>query len=92
MIIGIRHKGLRLLFERGDRSKIRPDCVDKAQRFLSLLDQATSPTDCDLPGYRLHRLTGDLEGYWSIWLSRNHRIIFRFQDGDATDVDIVDYH
>ena len=45
-----------------------------------------------LPGFRLHPLRGDLAGYWSITVRANWRIIFRFEQGDATDVDLVDYH
>lgn len=92
MIISIRHKELRLLYEHGDRSKVRPDVVDKAERFLTLLDQSDHIKSLDLPGYRLHSLKGNLQGYWSVMLSRNHRIVFRFHDGDADDVDLVDYH
>jgi proteic killer suppression protein len=46
----------------------------------------------DLPGYRLHPLRADLEGYWSVLVSRNWRMVFRFDAGDAYDVDLVDYH
>ena len=92
MIKSIKHRGLRLLHEAGDRSKIRADLVAKADRFLDALDAATKPEEVDLPGYRLHKLTGDLQGFWSATLSRNHRIIFRFEGGDAYDVDLVDYH
>ncbi len=87
-----RHKGLKRLYEKGDRSGIRPDLVDKAARFLTLLDQAERPGDVDVPGFGLHRLTGDMKGYWSASLSRNHRIVFRFEEGDAVDIDLVDYH
>jgi proteic killer suppression protein len=45
-----------------------------------------------LPGYRLHALKGDLKGYWSVTISGNWRIIFTFENGDAFDVDLVDYH
>jgi len=92
MIRNVKHRGLRLLLETGDRSKIRADLVDKANRFLDALDSATTPAEVDLPGFRLHRLSGNLQGYWSVILSRNHRIIFRFEDGNAYDVDLVDYH
>ena len=92
MIKGIKHRGLRLLFEDGDRSKIRADLVVKAIRFLDALDTATEPEDLDLPGFRLHRLTGNLQGLWSATLSRNHRIVFRFEEGHVYDVDLVDYH
>ena len=46
----------------------------------------------DLPGYGLHPLRGDLRGMWSISISGNWRITFRFDDGDVYDVDLVDYH
>ena len=92
MIRNIKHRGLRLLFEQGDGSRIRPDLAAKAERFLDALHAATMPEEVALPGYGLHRLTGNYRGYWSATLSRNHRIIFRFADGDAYDVDLVDYH
>ncbi len=45
-----------------------------------------------MPGYRLHRLTGDRRGYWSVRVSGNRRIIFRFVNGEVADVDLLDYH
>ena len=59
---------------------------------LADLDDAGKPSDLDLPGYQLHPLKGDLKGFWSISISANWRIIFRFEEGDAYDVDLVDYH
>ena len=59
---------------------------------LADLDDADKPSDLDLPGYRLHPLRGDLRGFWSISISANWRIIFRFEEGDAYDVDLVDYY
>lgn len=92
MIVSFKHKGLKLLFEQGDRSKIRPDIADKVDRFLSLLNQAEVASDVDLPGFGLHALKGELKGYWSATMSRNHRIIFRFSGQDAMDVQLIDYH
>jgi proteic killer suppression protein len=60
--------------------------------MLARLDVATRPEQLDLPGFRLHPLKGELSGYWSITIRANLRIIFRFQESDATDVDLVDYH
>ena len=60
--------------------------------MLFQLDQAQAPSDLDLPGYRLHRLKGDLKGMWSVSMSGNWRIVFRFEDGDAYAVDLADYH
>ena len=53
---------------------------------------ARRPSDLNMPGYRLHRLKGDLKGFWSITISGNWRVVFRFDSGDAHDVDLVDYH
>ena len=53
---------------------------------------AKDPEDMDLPGYRLHRLRGDLRGFWSITVSGNWRVVFRFDSGNAFDIDLIDYH
>ncbi len=92
MIVSFRHKGLRLLYQKGDRSKVRPDVAAKVERFLTALDAAKEPEDVDIPGFGLHALKGDLKGFWSVSVSRNHRIIFRFGNYDVHDVDLVDYH
>lgn len=92
MIVSFRHKGLRLLYEKGDRSRIRPDIAAKAERILSVLDQAEQPEDVDLPGFGLHALKGNLKGVWSVSVSRNHRIVFRLVNGHVHDVDLMDYH
>ncbi len=60
--------------------------------ILTTLDAAGSAADMDLPGLRLHELKGDQEGVWSVSVSGNWRITFRFLDGNAHDVDLVDYH
>jgi proteic killer suppression protein len=92
MIESFRHKGLKRLFESGDRSKIRPDLAEKVERILARLDAAGSAEDMNVAGFGLHPLTGDLKGYWAIVVSRNWRVIFRFDDGSAFDVDFLDYH
>jgi proteic killer suppression protein len=88
----IRHRGLKRLFEHDDPSKARADQVKRISDVLAHLDRAGKPSDLDLPGYRLHPLKGGLKGMWSVTISGNWRIIFRFEDGDAFDVDLVDYH
>ncbi len=90
--ININHKGLREFFERGAARHLPPDLVPRIRRVLSDLDAAVQPRDLDIPGYRLHRLTGNRRGYWSVRVSGNWRIVFRFRDGEATDVDLLDYH
>lgn len=92
MITGFRHKGLRLLFEKGDRRRVGPEHVDKVERILARLDAASVVADMDLPGFRLHPLKGDLAGFWSVSVSGNWRIVFRFAAGQARDVDLIDYH
>ncbi len=92
MIENFKDRSLKRLYERGDRSKIRADLVDKVERILARLDQALVIEDMDLPGYRLHELKVDLKGFWSVRVSGNWRIIFRFESGKARDVEMIDYH
>jgi proteic killer suppression protein len=92
MIQSFRHRGLKRLHERGDPSKLRADQAERIGIALADLNAARTPQDLDLPGYRLHRLKGDLRDSWSIRVSANWRVIFRFEGGDVCDVDLVDYH
>lgn len=80
------------MYERGDTSRVGPELSGRVALALADLDDAYKPSDLDLPGYRLNPLKGDLKGYWSISISGNWRMIFRLEDGDAYDVDLVDYH
>jgi proteic killer suppression protein len=66
--------------------------ADKIGRILARLDAATATADMDVPGFRLHPLKGDLSGFWAVTVRANWRIVFRFEDGDAYDVDYIDYH
>jgi toxin HigB-1 len=92
MVRSFKHRGLKRLFERDDRSGIRPDLVDTVQEVLTVLDDALTPQDLNLPGYRLHPLKGGLKGFWSVTVRANWRIIFRFEESDAFDVELIDYH
>lgn len=92
MIVGFRHKGLRLLYENDDSRRLPPHQVAKIARILARLDVAADPTAMKVPGLRLHPLKGTLAGYWSVRVSANWRIVFRFDGNDATDVDLTDYH
>ncbi len=92
MIRSFHHRGLRRLYERDDSSSIGANILNRVTTALADLDDANKPSDIDLPGYRLHRLRGDRTGLWSMTISGNWRITFRFEDGDAYDVDLVDYH
>jgi toxin HigB-1 len=92
MVRSFKHRGLKRLYERGDRSGLRPDLLDSVEDILARLDGADTPQALNLPGYRLHPLKGDLRGFWSVTVRANWRIIFRFEGTDAFDVELIDYH
>jgi proteic killer suppression protein len=92
MIRSIRHKGLRRLYEDGNSRGVMPEHVAKLRDVLARLDAASTASDMDLPGFRLHSLRGDFEGFWAVTVRANWRVIFRFAHGDADDVNYVDYH
>ncbi|MBK5292394.1 MAG: type II toxin-antitoxin system RelE/ParE family toxin [Acidobacteriia bacterium] len=92
MIRSLKNRGLKRLYDEGGRSGIRPDLVETVERILTILDTAAVPQAFDLPRYRLHALKGDLKGHWAVTVRANWRIVFRFEDGNALDVELVDYH
>lgn len=92
VIVSFRHKGLRSLYETGSQRGIRAAHVPKVRRILSVLDHASTPQDVAIPSFRVHQLKGDLVGHWSVRVSGNWRITFRFVDGDVELVDYQDYH
>ena len=92
MIISFRHKGLKLLYDKGDRRRIKPEYVDKVERILARLDEAARPADMALPGFRLHPLKGNYAGYWAVDVSGNWRVVFRFEGVNVYDVELTDYH
>jgi toxin HigB-1 len=92
-IRSIRHKALSRFFEKDDARGVPAELTAKIRRLLTALDTAASIEEMSLfPGWRLHPLKGDLSGFWSVTITGNWRLIFRFEDGDAFDVDLVDYH
>jgi toxin HigB-1 len=92
MIVGFRHKGLKRLFEQDDASGIRPDLRDKVRAILAQLDEAQTIDDMRMTSFHLHPLKGDLKGLWSVTVRANWRVVFRFADGDADAVELIDYH
>ena len=92
MIVGFRHRGLKRLFEQGDASGVRPDMLDKVRTILFQLEEARTIEDMGLASFRLHPLKGERKGFWSVTVKANWRIIFRFENGDADDVELIDYH
>lgn len=92
MIGSFRHKGLKRFFEEDDRSRLPPALVERIRTILSFLDAATRIEDMDQPTFRLHPLKGNLQGFWAVTVRANWRIVFRFEEGEAVDVDFTDYH
>lgn len=92
MIESVQHKGLRLLFEDDNSSKLTAHLVERIREILSLLETAETVEQMNMPGYRFHKLSGDLKEFYSVKVNANYRIIFRFEDGNAYDVDFIDYH
>jgi proteic killer suppression protein len=92
-IRSIRHRGLRRLYESADGRDLPAAQVEKISDILLAIDEAANVKEVGLfPGWRLHPLKGDLKGFWSVTVSGNWRVIFRFGQGDAFDLDYVDYH
>jgi proteic killer suppression protein len=92
MIKSFQHKGLKAFYETGSTRGIRADHAKRLARLLPFLDRASGPADVDLPGWKLHPLKGDLTTFWSVTISGNWRVIFRFVDSDVELVDYLDYH
>ena len=92
MIRSIRHKGLKRLHQDDDPRGVIADHAEKLRDILARLDAAGAASDMDLPGFRLHVLKGRLRGFWAVTVRANWRVIFHFADGDAFDVDYLDYH
>lgn len=92
MIVGFKHKGLKRLFEHDDASGLRPDLVEKIRTILAQLDESRTIDDMRLISFRLHALKGDRKGIWSVMVRNKWRIIFRFENGDADEVELIDYH
>jgi toxin HigB-1 len=88
----IRHKGLKRLYEEDAPRGVNREHAEKLRDILVRLDAAGAITALDLPGFRLHPLKGELKGFWAVTVRANWRVIFRLVDGDALDVDYIDYH
>jgi proteic killer suppression protein len=91
-IKNFRHKGLKKFFNSGDKSGIQPAYTSKISLILDLLNGAITPEDMDFPGSNFHRLRGTLKEFYSVHVNGNWTIIFRFENHDAYDIDLIDYH
>lgn len=92
MIQTFKHKGLQNFFENGIKKGIQADHANKIGRILDRLDASIDVSDMNLPGFRLHPLTGKEKGIWSVVVNGNWRITFYYEKGDAFIVDYRDYH
>ena len=92
MIKTFHHKGLATFFATGKKTGIQAKHADRIRLILARLNASHEPKDMKLPGLRLHSLSGNYEGFWSVDVSGNWRVIFRFEGQDVIDVDYIDYH
>jgi len=92
MIKTFKHKGLKTFFEAGSKSGIQPSHAPRLARQLIRLDLAKNANDMNIPGWRLHSLTGNLTGHYSVTVNGNWRITFTFEGEDVILVDYQDYH
>ena len=92
MIISFRHKGLEAFYRTGSTKGIQAAHGAKLEMILVMLDAAAKPQELNLPALRLHPLKGDLKGHWSVSVSGNWRVTFRFVGADVELVNYQDYH
>jgi toxin HigB-1 len=92
MIQSFRHKGLEQFYAVGEGRRLPPDMLPRIRTLLHALGNAKDVEELSVASYRLHQLKGGLRGFWSLTVRANWRIIFKFDGGDAFDVDFLDYH
>ncbi len=92
MIVNIKHRRLQRFFEKDDSRGLPPDMVDKIKAILARLHQAETIEDMSIHSYKLHQLKGKRKGVWSVTVKTNWRITFRFEQGEAFEVNLEDYH
>lgn len=92
MIKSFNHKGLEIFYKTGSTKGIQAIHSNKISRILSVLDAMSDLNDLGSPAYRLHPLSGNLKGLWSVTVQANWRITFKFEGGNVYIVDYQDYH
>ena len=92
MIVSFRNKALKLFWTKGDASKLPSEQVDRIAQVLAVLNRATKAEDMNVPGYRFHELKGKRAGTYSVTITANWRVTFKFEAGDASVLDHEDYH
>lgn len=92
MIKLFKNKGLEDFFINGAIKGIIPNHASKLVRILDRLDASLSVKDMNLPGFKLHKLSGKEKNIWSVCVNGNWRVTFYFKQDDAYIVDYRDYH
>ena len=92
MIGSIKHKGLAALYYEDQTKGLKQSHVKRLRQILALLATACTAEDMNVPGLKFHQLRGDLAGFYTVSVSGNWRMIFRFEEGKAFEVDLIDYH
>ena len=92
MIKSFTHRGLEKYFYNDDQSRINQEHAARIARILDRLDASLKPHDMKLPGFKLHKLSGKDKDTWSVWVSGNWRVTFKFEGNNAVAVDYRDYH
>lgn len=92
MIVSFLHKGLKQFYLYGSQSGIQSEHINRLRLILTNLDQATKPSDMDLPGLGLHKLKGTKSTFYSVKVNKNWRLTFRFIEHDVELVNYEDYH
>lgn len=92
MILSFRHKGLEAFYLTGKQAGIQPIHAKRLRELLAALSAAAGPGDLARPSWRMHSLTGDRAGYWSLTVQANWRLTFRFVGTDIELLDYLDYH
>jgi len=92
VIASFRNRSLKALYEGTTSRHVAAEHVEKLRDILSALDRSTGPEGMNLPGFRLHALSGELKGHYAVSVSGNWRVTFRFENGMAVEVDYLDYH
>ena len=92
-IRSVRHRGLKRFIEDNDSRGIRPDLVNRTRNILAVLIAAQNMDGVKgPPGWRIHQLTGDRTGTWSLSVSGNWRITFEVESDEVKNLDLEDYH
>ena len=92
MIRNFKHQGLKQFYVNGSSRLLSPNHIRRIKRLLDSLDAADRPAALNYEGNYLHELKGERKGTWSVRVSGNWRLTFRFQNGNAYDVNLEDYH